>query len=86
MRRAYENGKTREEWLAGMTAKDYTRLKALSRTEPIGTDAILIQLARVAQAFAGGRLEDHLVLNTNMEQTSQQIYATLRGMNSGNNS
>lgn len=77
---------TREQWLASIPAKEYVRLLAHNKVEPVGSDAVILQLARVAQSFAGGRIEDVLVLSTNFQQSVREMYEIFRQMTNGNSS
>ena len=56
-----------------MEAKELQELRALAKEEPVGSDAVLIQLAIVAKAMAGGKLEDLLVLSQSQTQTAEQM-------------
>jgi len=59
--------------LASITAEEYSELVELSAIEPVGNDALIHQMAIVAQAIAGGKLEDYLVLSTKREMTAEEI-------------
>jgi hypothetical protein len=63
--------------LASITAEEYRELIELSEVEPIGMDAIIYQLAVVAQAMAGGKLKDFIVLCNEYEMTPEQIARSL---------
>ena len=77
---------TREEWLSSISSREYGRLIAWNKVEPIGTDALLIQMARVSQSMSGGRLEDILVLNTNFQQTPEEMFEMFQRLTSGDSS
>lgn len=57
-----------------MTSKEYTELKALSRIEPVGSDALVIQTAIVAQSMSGGKLDKVLVYSQDQKQSPEIIY------------
>lgn len=69
---------TRQQWLESMTSKELGELRALADEEPIGTDAILIQLAIVASSMCGGKLKDLLVLSDSHKQTPDQMANLLK--------
>lgn len=75
---------TRKEWLERMPADEYQELMELSRVEPVGSDALIQQMAVVAQAMAGGKLSDLLVLSTEYEMTAEDV-ARMMGWPGGNN-
>lgn len=78
IRRAYENGQTREQWLASKSALELTRLKVYANAEPVGLDAILHQIAKIAHQYMGGRFEDYSVLKpVEFQQTEDEIFAAL---------
>lgn len=60
-----------------MTVEEHRELVELSEVEPIGMDAIIYQLAVVAQAMAGGKLKDFIVLCDDYEMTPEQIARSL---------
>jgi hypothetical protein len=49
----------------------------LSEVEPVGNDALIYQMAIVAQAMAGGKLKDIIVLCDDYEMTPEQIARSL---------
>tara|TARA_R100001594_G_scaffold132022_1_gene172026 strand:+ start:1094 stop:1300 length:207 start_codon:yes stop_codon:yes gene_type:complete len=53
-------------------------LRALAREEPVGSDAIVVQLAVAASAFCGGKISDLLVLSSKHEQTPDQMFELLK--------
>ena len=69
-----------------MTNAEYEELKALARIEPVGPDLIAFQLARTAQAFAGGKFKDHLLICQEYRQTPDQIKHLAEMFKRGNNS
>jgi hypothetical protein len=71
-------GTTRRKWLESLTSKELQELRILANEEPIGSDAILIQLAIVAKAMAGGKLEDLLVLSSKHRQSAEQMADILK--------
>lgn len=73
IRQASWSGKTVNEWLASMTVPEYQELIELSRIEPVGVDALIHQMAVVAQAIGGGKLDDCLVLSTLREMSPEEI-------------
>lgn len=72
-RRALDFGLTREQWLESIPAKDYQELLELSEIEPVGSDALVQQMAVVAQAMAGGKLTDYLVLSTYYDKSPEEL-------------
>ena len=45
----------------------------MAQEEPVGSDAILIQLAIVARAMCGADLNDLLVLSNSQKQSAEQM-------------
>lgn len=67
-RRAIDAGKTRSEWLASISIADYEELKALSRLEPVGSDALIFQLALI------------LCSNTKLTPDKASVFCTFQKM------
>lgn len=76
---------TREQWLEWIPATEYQELRELSAIEPVGSDALVVQMAIVSQSLSGGKLEDHLVLSSEYEETAEQIAAKMGWPGYGDN-
>lgn len=74
-----------EEWKSKISSRSYSELKALASIEPVGSDALVYQTARVAQAFGGGEFKKWLILSMNRQQTPEQIKALAEMFKRGNN-
>ena len=58
-------------------------LKVLSSIEPVGSDAVIYQAARIAQAFGGGDLKKWLILSMKRQMTPEQIRAMAEAFKRG---
>ena len=72
-----------------MTVHEYEELKALSRIEPVGSDALIYQMAMVVSSLANVSIDKAVVLSTFTVMTPEQIKAmfdTLPKIDNGNSS
>ena len=76
---------TRQQWKDTISAEEYYELLELSHIEPVGSDAILQQMAIAGQQFSGAKLEDLIVLSMKREQSAEEM-ARLMGWPGGDDS
>lgn len=87
MRRAIDFGyDSADQWLNSIAAGDYQELLELAEIEPIGSDAIVLQIAQLCAIMGGEgtKLSDVYVLSTEHEQTAEDL-ARKMGWPNGNN-
>jgi hypothetical protein len=78
---------TPRRMLQSMTSREYAELLCLQKHELIGYDRTDVSLAKVAQAFAGGKLIDHMPprLEPETEQTFEDMLEAMSLLPNGNN-
>lgn len=54
-------------------------MRKLAEEEPIGSDALIIQMAIVAKSMSSSKFTDLLVLSMSHEQTAENMESVLKG-------